>query len=331
MGFVAPAGIPRITHPKMPGISAYETKGAGCGREDFWPIVAIEGAKMRQKSGSVKEPAKQVVKEIRRVTRRQFSAEEKIRIVLTGLRGEDSIAELCRREGIGQQSLQTRLPSLWRVVGCALQGERAAQDRLGPPLKLAQCRPLRPQLDGDQRLRAFHNAAVGSGNHGLGGLDGSGDIAGRRSRHGQPAARALDRCHRLALARIILHHRGGISGQPRLEHGGCAITNIGGNALGSGGERIRAFGDVRLGRNGMRAALGERRSASRSASCASRSAACESGHRSSQARCRPASCSAWTRATTLGCIAKLDRSRAACSAAKRCLASASSASDMLVQ
>src|SRR5262247_3565727 len=55
---------------------------------------------MGQKSGSVKEPAKQVVKEIRRVTRRQFSAEEKIRIVLTGLRGEDSIAELCRREGI---------------------------------------------------------------------------------------------------------------------------------------------------------------------------------------------------------------------------------------
>jgi hypothetical protein len=42
------------------------------------------------------------VKEIRRATRRQFSAEEKIRIVLTGLRGEDSIAELCRREGIVQ-------------------------------------------------------------------------------------------------------------------------------------------------------------------------------------------------------------------------------------
>jgi transposase len=53
-----------------------------------------------QKTGSVKEPAKQVVKEIRRVTRRQFSAEEKIRVVLSGLRGEDSIAELCRREGI---------------------------------------------------------------------------------------------------------------------------------------------------------------------------------------------------------------------------------------
>jgi transposase len=55
---------------------------------------------MGQKSGPVKEPAEQLVREIRRATRRQFSAEEKIRIVLTGLRGEDSIAELCRREGI---------------------------------------------------------------------------------------------------------------------------------------------------------------------------------------------------------------------------------------
>ncbi len=43
-----------------------------------------------------------VVKDIRRATRRQFGAEEKIRIVLEGLRGEDSIAELCRREGINQ-------------------------------------------------------------------------------------------------------------------------------------------------------------------------------------------------------------------------------------
>src|ERR1700751_3049657 len=55
---------------------------------------------MGQKSGPEKEPAEQVIKQIRRVTRRQFSAEEKIRIVLTGLRGEDSIAELCRCEGI---------------------------------------------------------------------------------------------------------------------------------------------------------------------------------------------------------------------------------------
>ena len=57
---------------------------------------------MRQKSGPVKEPAEQVVKDIRRATRRQFSAEEKIRVVLEGLRGEKSIAELCHREGIVQ-------------------------------------------------------------------------------------------------------------------------------------------------------------------------------------------------------------------------------------
>ena len=41
-----------------------------------------------------------VVREIRRKTRRKFSSEEKIRIVLEGLKGEASIAELCRREGI---------------------------------------------------------------------------------------------------------------------------------------------------------------------------------------------------------------------------------------
>lgn len=55
---------------------------------------------MRQKSGPVKRSAEQVVRDIRRATRRQFSAEEKIRIVLEGLRGEESIAELGRREGI---------------------------------------------------------------------------------------------------------------------------------------------------------------------------------------------------------------------------------------
>jgi transposase len=55
---------------------------------------------MRQKQRPEKEPAEQVVKEIRRATRKHYSAEEKIRIVLEGLRGEDSIAELCRREGI---------------------------------------------------------------------------------------------------------------------------------------------------------------------------------------------------------------------------------------
>ncbi|MFD0465258.1 IS3 family transposase [Microvirga aerilata] len=55
---------------------------------------------MKQNPRPAKEPAEQVVKEIRRATRKHYSAEEKIRIVLEGLRGEDSIAELCRRERI---------------------------------------------------------------------------------------------------------------------------------------------------------------------------------------------------------------------------------------
>lgn len=62
---------------------------------------------MRSKYSSPKKPAEQVVKDIRRATRRHFSAEDKIRIVLEGLRGEDSIAELCRKEGIAQSLYYT--------------------------------------------------------------------------------------------------------------------------------------------------------------------------------------------------------------------------------
>jgi len=62
---------------------------------------------MRSKRANSKAPAERVVKDIRRKTRRQFSAEEKIRIVLEGLRGDDSIAELCRKEVIAQSLYYT--------------------------------------------------------------------------------------------------------------------------------------------------------------------------------------------------------------------------------
>jgi transposase-like protein len=58
---------------------------------------------MRQKSVPAESPSERLVKNIRRATRKRHSAEEKLRIVLDGLRGESSMAELCRREGIGQQ------------------------------------------------------------------------------------------------------------------------------------------------------------------------------------------------------------------------------------
>ncbi len=51
---------------------------------------------------SPKSVVEKRIRDIRRKTRRKYSAEDKIRIVLEGLRGEDTIAELCRREGIAQ-------------------------------------------------------------------------------------------------------------------------------------------------------------------------------------------------------------------------------------
>ncbi len=57
---------------------------------------------MRQKSKGKQTASEKLVKDIRRRTRKVYSAEEKIRIVLDGLRGELSIAALCRREGIAE-------------------------------------------------------------------------------------------------------------------------------------------------------------------------------------------------------------------------------------
>ena len=57
---------------------------------------------MRQQSNSTPVTSEKLVREIRRATRKQYSAEEKIRIVLDGLSGETAIAELCRRQGIAE-------------------------------------------------------------------------------------------------------------------------------------------------------------------------------------------------------------------------------------
>ena len=62
---------------------------------------------MNLRSTTARKPAERVIKDVRRATRRHFSAEDKIRIVLDGLRGEDSIAELCRKEGIAQSLYYT--------------------------------------------------------------------------------------------------------------------------------------------------------------------------------------------------------------------------------
>lgn len=60
-------------------------------------LLITKPKKMNEKS---KRSPEKIIKEIKRKTRRKFSSEEKIRIVIEGLRGEDSIAAICRREGI---------------------------------------------------------------------------------------------------------------------------------------------------------------------------------------------------------------------------------------
>jgi hypothetical protein len=68
---------------------------------------------MRQKPGPAKKAAEQVVKEIRRATRKHHSAEERIHIILEGLRGEDSIADL----PVGGSPVQRVLPLVQGVPG----------------------------------------------------------------------------------------------------------------------------------------------------------------------------------------------------------------------
>ena len=64
-------------------------------REDFWIIVAARSEDETEIRPG-KQPAEEAIKDIRRVTRRHFSAEEKIRVVLEGLRGEERALSTCR-------------------------------------------------------------------------------------------------------------------------------------------------------------------------------------------------------------------------------------------
>ena len=88
---------------------------------------------MSQKPVTQRAAAEKVVKDIRRATRKQHSAEEKIRIVLAGLRGEDSIAELCRREGIAQSLYYSWSKEFLEAGKRRLAGDtaRAATSRRG--------------------------------------------------------------------------------------------------------------------------------------------------------------------------------------------------------
>ena len=82
---------------------------------------------MNKKPGTSKDAADKLVKNIRRKTRQTYSAEEKIRIVLAGLRGEESISVLCRREGISDSLYHTWSKEFLEAGKRRLSGDTARQ------------------------------------------------------------------------------------------------------------------------------------------------------------------------------------------------------------
>ncbi|QEP30376.1 MULTISPECIES: IS3 family transposase [Paracoccaceae] len=82
---------------------------------------------MNKKSGTSKDAADKLVKGIKRKTRKHYSAEEKIRIVLAGMRGEESIAALCRREGISESLYYTWSKEFLEAGKQRLAGDTARQ------------------------------------------------------------------------------------------------------------------------------------------------------------------------------------------------------------
>jgi transposase len=82
---------------------------------------------MRREAVTQKKKTDRMVRDIRRKTRKKHSSEDKIRIVLEGLRGEDSIAELCRREGIAQSLYYSWLKEFLEAGKRRLAGDTARQ------------------------------------------------------------------------------------------------------------------------------------------------------------------------------------------------------------
>ena len=82
---------------------------------------------MNKKSGTSKDAADKLFRSIKRKTRKQYSAEEKIRIVLAGLRGEESIAALCRREGIAESLYHSWSKEFLEAGKKRLAGDTARQ------------------------------------------------------------------------------------------------------------------------------------------------------------------------------------------------------------
>ena len=123
---------------------------------------------MGQKSMHSRDSAEQTVRAIRRKTRKQYSAEEKIRIVVAGLRGEDSIAELCRREGIAESLYYSWSKEFLEAGKKRLSGDTARQ------ASSSEVRELRREMRGMKELvadltlenRLLKKSMTGAGGYG---------------------------------------------------------------------------------------------------------------------------------------------------------------------
>ena len=120
---------------------------------------------MRQKSEALSDEAEKRVRDIKRATRRHFSAEDKIRIVIAGLRGEDSIAELCRKEGI-QQNLYYRWSKDFLEAGKKRLSGDTVREATSDEVKTlrAQTRQLKEALaEATVENRLLKKSVVGDG------------------------------------------------------------------------------------------------------------------------------------------------------------------------
>ena len=120
---------------------------------------------MSQKSMSKKAPTEKVVRDIRRKTRRKHSTEEKIRVVLEGLRGEESIAALCRREGIAESLYYSWSKEFLEAGKKRLAGDTARQATSNEVKSLrAEARDLKEAL-AEQMLenRLLKKSMIGDG------------------------------------------------------------------------------------------------------------------------------------------------------------------------
>ena len=114
---------------------------------------------------SSRDAADRTVRDIRRKTRKQYSAEEKIRIVLSGLRGEDSIAELCRWEGVAESLYYSWLKEFLEAGKKRLSGDTARQASSGEVKELRhEMRDLKEAL-AEQVLenRLLKKSMIGDG------------------------------------------------------------------------------------------------------------------------------------------------------------------------